>query len=183
MKPLLKRFTSSGGNAAIEFALLAPILLILAAGITEFGRIFTVYNQVNRLATQYAIAWADCVDTPVGACGTELTNLSAANTIANIFPLLQSANLTLQMFQIDMVSSTDGTSANPTVIYAYPAGATMTTAQYNLATARFSAGQTGVIVTASYQHSLTYFPTLMTPYLGGYLNPTYTVAQLRAAPG
>jgi hypothetical protein len=37
----------------------------------------------------------------------------------------------------------------------------------------------GVVVTATYSHSLQFFPTLMTPYLGSLLSPSYTVVQLK----
>jgi hypothetical protein len=179
MKPLLKLFRSSRGNAMVEFALLAPLLLAMTGGIVEFGRAFVVYDQVNRLATQYASAWADCNDTPLGYCGsTELPQLTDSYAIGNMFPLLQSQQITLQMFQIDMANTSE-----PTVVYAYPAGATLTVGQTSRALASLSAGQTGVLVTVSYQHSLQYFPALMTPLLGSHLNPSYTVVQLRAPTG
>ena len=61
---------SRRGNAAIEFAIVAPVMLLLTGGIVEFGLVFKVYNSVNRLATQYASAWSDCSDFPAGTCGT-----------------------------------------------------------------------------------------------------------------
>ncbi len=189
MRSLVKLFRSSRGTATIEFALLVPILMLLTGGIVEFGRIYMVYDQTDRLANQYANAWADCVDGATQNCATttssgsagELGELSGANTVGNIFPMLQSANLTLQMFEVTLNST-----ASPTVLY--PSGGSLGTAQTNAITAAgFNAakynGQYAVIVTATYQHSLMYFSSVMTPFLNptgsSLLKPSYTVAQLK----
>ncbi|WP_158815145.1 TadE family protein [Methylocapsa sp. S129] len=166
-----KFWTSKRAAAASEFALVLPIILFMFAAIVEFGRIFQVYVATNRLATQFAIAWADCAT----ACQTELNEYSSSYTIANIAPQLTTTSppLTLTMFEVTMSGTT------PTVVYSYPASATMTAAQTTVAQANFSSGQTGVIVTASYAHTLDFFNSLMAPILGPYLNPTYTVAQLK----
>jgi Flp pilus assembly protein TadG len=174
MRKLIRSWTrAERATAAIEFALIVPVLLLLMAGIFEFGRAFQVYEAVNRLVAQYAIAWADCSDTPVGTCSTELSAYTAGNAIANIAPQLKSANLTLQMFQISMSGTT------PTVVYAYPAGGSMSAAQIAAAKAAFTNGQSAVVVSATYTHSLI-FATLMTSFLSNYLTPTYTVVQLKS---
>jgi Flp pilus assembly protein TadG len=160
--------------AASEFALILPIIVLMFAAIVEFGAIFQVYAATNRIATQYAIAWADCSDSPAGTCQTELNTYTASYTIANIAPQLTASSLTLTMFEVQMSGTT------PTVVYSYPSGATLTAAQTAAAQAAFSASQTGVIVTASYVHTLQFFSVFMTPFLGGNLNPTYTVVQLKS---
>lgn len=165
---------SDRAAAAAEFALILPIVIFIFAAVIEFGRIFQVYAATNRLATQFAIAWSDCSDSPAGTCQTELGAYSSAFTIANIAPQLTPASLTLSMFEVQMA----GTSAN--VVYAYPAGATLTTAQVNLAKANIASGQIGVIVTASYAHTLQFFSAQITPLLGSRLNPNYTVVQLKS---
>jgi len=166
-------YGSRRGTAAIEFALVAPLLLLLTAGIVEFGRIYVVYDAIDRIASQYAIAWADCTDSPAGACQTEISSYASTNTLTNFTPQIFSARLTLQMFQITMSGTT------PTIVYASPTGATLSSAQTSLAQSTFSSGQSAVIVTATYSHSLAYFPTFMTRYLGAYLTPSFTVAQLK----
>jgi len=55
---------SRSGTAAIEFAFILPVLLMMFAGVVEAGRLFQVYDATNRLATQYAIVLADCSDIP-----------------------------------------------------------------------------------------------------------------------
>ena len=111
---------------------------------------------------------------PAGTCQTELNAYSASYTIANIAPQLTPTSLTLTMFEVQMSGTT------PTVVYAYPASATLTAAQTTVAQANFPSGQTGVIVSASYAHTLDFFSTLMTPLLGSLLTPSYTVAQLKS---
>jgi Flp pilus assembly protein TadG len=177
LRGLRKLWASKRAVAATEFAIVAPIILFLFAGIVEFGRIFQVYVATNRLATQFAIAWADCSDSPAGTCQTELNAYSASYTIANVAPQLSFTSpnsFTLTMFEVQMSGTT------PTIVYSYPASATLTSAQTSVAQANFPSGQTGVIVTASYVHTLDFFSVLMTPLLGTLLTPTYTVAQLKS---
>ena len=162
------------GTAAIEFAFVLPLMILLAAGIVELGRAFQIYNAVNRLATQYAIAYSDCSDFPVGTCGVEITMYGDADAVKNIVPQLDSTKLTLTMFQVSMNGST------PTVIYAYPVGATLTAAQRSATQAAFADKQAGVLITATYLHSLAFFPTFALPWLSNRLSPAYTVTQLKS---
>jgi Flp pilus assembly protein TadG len=46
------------GQALVEFALVAPILLLLIIGILDFGRALDYYNQITQLAGQGARAAA-----------------------------------------------------------------------------------------------------------------------------
>jgi len=79
---LFRKFTRSrSGSSAIEFSFIAPVLLMMIAGVVEIGRLFVVYDGTNRLATQYAIVYADCSDVPSGTCNTELTVLGSTNAI------------------------------------------------------------------------------------------------------
>ena len=73
MRRLLSFLKAEGATSAIEFAFVAPVMLLMAAGITEIGRYYAVYDAANRLADQYASAWADCSDVPTGTCATELS--------------------------------------------------------------------------------------------------------------
>lgn len=170
----MARLLDRRGSAAVEFALLAPTIILVIAGIAEFGRIYVVYNTVNRIATQYAISWADCADSPVGACSTEMSLYTPSYALGNVAPQIKASGLTLQMFQITMGAT------SPTVIYAYPTGASLSTAQTNLIKATFTNGQSAVLVTASYAHSLAFFPKSMTALLGSRLTPSYTALQLKS---
>jgi len=166
---------SRSGTAAIEFAFILPVLLMMFAGVVEAGRLFQVYDATNRLATQYAIVLADCSDIPAGTCNSELTALGSTSAISNIVPQLQTSQLSLSIFQVTMSGST------PTVVYSFPAGATLTASQTLAAQGILLAnGQSGVIVTATYSHSLQFFQTLMSPYFGSALTPSYTAVQLKS---
>jgi Flp pilus assembly protein TadG len=164
---------SVSGTAAIEFAFIAPILLLMFAAIVEVGGVFQVYNSVNRLATQYAITWSDCSDLPVGTCNTEMSSFASGNLSANLVPRLTAGALTLRMFQVNMSGTT------PTVTYAYPAGSTLTAAEISAAQGVLTTGQAGVVVTATYAHTLQYFPTLMSSYLSPALTASFTATQLK----
>ena len=165
---------ADSGIAAIEFAILAPLMVLLMGGIVEFGRLFQVQAACNRLATQIAMAWADCSDNPAGTCSTEMNNLASSNAVQNIVPQLTYANLSLSMFEVSVSGGT------VTTIYHTPAGATLSAAQQTAATTVIASGQTGVLVTVTYAHSLAFFNTVTNPFLGAYLTPSYTVAQLKS---
>jgi Flp pilus assembly protein TadG len=170
VRPFLQ---ANAGTAAIEFALVVPILLILFAGVIEVGRAYNVYNAVNRLASQYAITYADCSDSPQGTCNTELAKFTTTVAISNIAPQITPASLTLSMFQVSMSGTT------PTVVYASPSGATLTSAQIAAAQNVLTDQQSGVIVTARYTHTLQFFQSMMNATLSSYLTPTFTTVQLK----
>ena len=64
--PTRKFLRSRAATAAVEFAILVPVMLGMAGGGFELDRAFQVYNAANRLATQYAFVWSDCPDSPAG---------------------------------------------------------------------------------------------------------------------
>lgn len=175
MRPLVRRFARSDrGVAAIEFCLVAPLLLLLMGGIVEFGSALQANNQANRLATQYAIAYADCSDFPVGTCRTELASYASNFAVSNIAPALQQPNFTLQMFQVTM------NGAAPSVTYASPSGAALTAAQITAARGAIASGQSGVVVSVTYTHRVQLLSAIVTPFLGSSLSFPYTVAQLKS---
>jgi Flp pilus assembly protein TadG len=175
MKDLLARFRSSRlGTAAIEFAIVAPVMITMTGGAFELGRAFQAYNAANRLATQYAFTWADCSDSPVGTCLTEMSSYTSTNALANVAPQLITNNISLRMFQVTVAQS------NVNVVYAYPSGATLTSAEQTAATSALTNGQTGVVVSISYVHNLVVFTTLMSPLIGSNYTMAFTVVQVKA---
>lgn len=46
------RFRSDAGAAAVEFALVLPILILLAIGIAEFGRLYNIQNSLSAAARE-----------------------------------------------------------------------------------------------------------------------------------
>jgi hypothetical protein len=80
----------------------------------------------------------------------------------------------LRMMEVTM----SGSSAS--VVYAYPTGATPTAAELAIGQAAIASGQTGVIVSVSYVHTLVFFQQIMQPFLGASRTISYTVAQLKS---
>jgi Flp pilus assembly protein TadG len=172
---------SQGGVAAAEFALIAPTLILLMACAFEVGRALQSVQAVNKLASQYAIAWADCTDEPAGTCGGtgstptgELAQYANTNAIANLAPQLNASAVTLQMFQVTMSGTT------PTVVHGYPGG-TLTATQIAAAQSVLqTSGQSGVIVTVSYTYRIAVFSSLLANLVPATIPMTYTIAQLKA---
>ncbi len=172
-KTFLARFLRAREGAAImEFAFVVPIMLLLVAGITELGHAYNIYNSTNKLAVQYAEAWADCKT----SCQAELTNYTNSNVISNIVPTINPSALALRMLWV----TANGTST--TVSYSSPSGvtwATMTAAEQNVITSNLiPTGTVGVIVSASYTFSPLYFPVEMSNLMGAPRTAAYTVAQV-----
>ena len=161
-------------TSAVEFAIVVPVMIAMMGGGFELSRAFQAYDAVNRLATQYAFVWADCSDSPVGTCLTELGTYTPSAALANIAPQLTTANIGLRMFQVTVAAS------NVNVVYAYPSGQTLTAAEQAAATAALNNGQTGVVVSISYVHSLLVFTTLMSPIIGSSYTMAFTVVQVKA---
>jgi Flp pilus assembly protein TadG len=172
--PTRKFLRSRAATAAVEFAILVPVMLGMAGGGFELGRAFQVYNAANRLATQYAFVWSDCPDSPAGACLTELSSYTSSATLANVAPQLITANIDLRMFQVTV----NGTTVN--TVYAYPTGTTPTAAEQTAAISALTNGQTGVIVSINYVHQLAVFTTLLSPIIGSSYTMAFTVVQVKA---
>jgi Flp pilus assembly protein TadG len=171
---LFRFFKSKSGTAAIEFAFIAPLMIVLFAGTVEVGRAYQVYNAVNRVASQIAITYADCSDSPAGTCQTEANNYMTSQFIANVAPQLTASSLALKIFQVTMSGTT------PTVVYAAPSGATMSATQIAAAQASLTNGQSGVVVSGTYKHTLAFFQALMSTALSSYLSVSFNVVQLKS---
>jgi Flp pilus assembly protein TadG len=165
---------SRTATAAVEFAIIVPVMIGLAGGGFELSRAFRSYNAANRLATQYAFTWADCSDSPAGTCLTEMGTYTPSAALTNIVPQLTAANIGLRMFQITVNQGVVNT------VYAYPTGATPTAAEQSSATSTLNNGQSGVIVSVSYVYNLMIFTTLMSPIIGSSYTMAFTVVQVKA---
>jgi Flp pilus assembly protein TadG len=171
--PLHRRWLKSArGSAAVEFAFIAPIVIVILGGLYEVGCAFQALTAVNELASQYAISWADCLDNPAGTCNTEMNLYKPAAAIGNVAPQLTAANTTVQMFQVTM----NGTTPSVT----YPSGSTLNAVQTLAAQNAFLSGQTGVIVTVSYTYTVSLFPGVLSGIIPANFPMNFTVAQVKA---
>ena len=170
-----RRFLRSDhGSAAVEFAFIAPIVIVILGGLYEVGHAFQTLTAVNQLASQYAISWADCADNPAGTCNTELGLYSPSATLSNVAPQLTASNITLKMFQVSMSGST------PSVTYSYPSASSLNATQTAAAQATLTSGQVGVIVTVNYTYNVTVFPGVLSGIIPSSFPMSFTVAQLKA---
>ena len=76
-------FAGDNGAATVEFALVAPVLIVLLFGIIEFGTVFKDVLSLNQAAREGARA---------GAVGAMTTTIQSRVTSAA--PTLQSASIT-----------------------------------------------------------------------------------------
>ena len=74
----------SQGNAAIEFALLLPVLFLLVSGVINFGLILVNQNQLNGVVSS-GMLYAFGVSSVPAAVQTAMTN-----STTNLGPLAQS---------------------------------------------------------------------------------------------
>ncbi|MGU3536753.1 TadE/TadG family type IV pilus assembly protein [Methylobacterium sp. A54F] len=89
------------GAAAVEFALLAALLLLLLAGLIDLVGLSGKGRELERASTEIANAIAQCKDTSDGSCVTNTIGLYK-NRVANALVLLP-ADATLSMVQIAKV--------------------------------------------------------------------------------
>lgn len=78
------------------------------------------------------------------------------------------------MFQVTVAGN------NVNVVYAYPTGQALTSAEQTAATSTLTNGQSGVVVSISYVHSLIVFATLMSSIIGPSFTMAFTVVQVKA---
>lgn len=82
----MKRFRSERGAAAVEFALIVPILLLLLFGIIEFGRVYNAQIELSGAAREGVRAMAIHNDPAGSRLATRLAapSLNPALTNAQI---------------------------------------------------------------------------------------------------
>jgi Flp pilus assembly protein TadG len=104
-----RRRLGNSGQALVEFAIVAPILLLLIMGIVDFGRAFYTYYVLVDAAREGGRVAA------VHGPGTTL-----ATVRQNVFTLLDGAGLDTVNADVDILGF-GGTTATPvTVSIAYP---------------------------------------------------------------
>ncbi|WP_461187360.1 TadE/TadG family type IV pilus assembly protein [Arthrobacter sp. Z4-13] len=110
---------SERGAAAVEFALLVPILIMLVFGIMEFGRAYNVQMSLTNAAREGARSLAITKN-------EDTARTAAKNAALHFSPALQNGNITFSL--------TAGTSGCPTN------SQSTVTIRYNLSTMTGIAG-------------------------------------------
>jgi Flp pilus assembly protein TadG len=170
--PLLRRFSRDDhAIAAIEFAIIVPVVIALFATMLEFGLYYRSLDAVNKLASQYAIAWADCSDDT--SCGSEATAFSSSTLATNLTQGLAPASYSVRMFKV----SVSGTTITADV--KIPSTATVDTNERTAILNKIASGQEGVIVTVSYTHSAQFFASTANTFFSPYFNIKARVVQLK----
>ncbi|MDQ0619795.1 Flp pilus assembly protein TadG [Arthrobacter globiformis] len=90
---------SERGAAAVEFALLVPILIVLVFGIMEFGRAYSVQMSLANAAREGARSMAITKN-------QDTARTAAKNAALHLSPALENGNITFSL--------TAGTSGCPT---------------------------------------------------------------------
>ena len=151
MKAFLAAFAADRrGVSAIEFAFIAPILIVFYFGMAETCQLLIAKRRVNHAAA----AVADLVSQTRGAATTaDLDDkLLAAKTILAPFP---SSAMTLRLIS---VTKEAGSTGQTKVDWSYPAGGPAKGAPFTPATP-LNAGESVIVAQASYAYesSIGYF--------------------------
>ncbi len=99
----MRRLQSERGAAAVEFALVVPLLLILLLGIVEFGRVFNTQLQLTHAARESVRVMA-IQKQPAAARSAGIASVSGLN------PALTAGN-------ISVGSCTNTTDVTVTITY------------------------------------------------------------------
>ena len=79
---------SSGGQALVEFALVAGLFLLVVGGIVQFGVILWSQNTVNQIARDTARWAVTQSDSPCDSAGTRAEVASTASQLAGQWQLI-----------------------------------------------------------------------------------------------
>jgi Flp pilus assembly protein TadG len=104
----IRRWRDERGAVAVEFALIAPVLILLLFGIVDYGLVFNAQLQVTGAAREAARTMA------VGGDVASAQGAAIASTAA-LSPALTTSNVTF-----NVASCSPGTDVKATVAYDKP---------------------------------------------------------------
>lgn len=159
MISLLQRFIKDlRGVAAVEFALIAPVMLVMLIGTIELSN----YMMAARRADAAAYTAADLISQETDITTSDLDEIFQASRL--IMSPFNDTDLALGAASVRY----DNSTGNPTEDWSgsYNGGSVNNAA--TLATGMGSAGESVIIVTATYAY---------TPILGIILSGTYTLSE------
>jgi Flp pilus assembly protein TadG len=134
-RSLFTRFRIFGrdasGVAAVEFALLAPLLMLMTFGTVEITRAVIVHKRFQRaasmvgdLVTRESQLWsADEADASVTTADAKATLAGIMGSITHVMTPYSSSSLTVRVYQV-WASLSDPTQTKIEWSYQYPTGGT-----------------------------------------------------------
>ena len=159
MGPFLHRFLKDRrGVAAIEFAMIAPVMVVMLTGIVEVSYLMMAERRVSGAAH----ATADLISQETDLTSAELSEIFVVASL--IMDPFDNAGLTLGAVSVRYDDSTGDPAEDWTGSYNSGSVSSATT----LATGLGSAGESVIIVTASYTY---------TPVLSAILSGPYTLSE------
>ncbi|MEC5180052.1 TadE/TadG family type IV pilus assembly protein [Arthrobacter sp. CG_A4] len=105
----MERSSSERGAAAVEFALIVPLLLLLLLGVIEFGRVFNAQLQLSAAARESVRVMA--IQKPPGTAINAAINTAIA-AAPNLNPRLTAGNV-----QVTPASCAAATDVTVTITY------------------------------------------------------------------
>lgn len=93
----LRRPSAQKGIAAVEFGLLLIVLLLVAAGIVEFGRAFWYYNALTKATRDGARQMSLAAKASIASAGIPAARTLVVNAAngANLYPQLASGQVSV----------------------------------------------------------------------------------------
>lgn len=116
----LKRFLRAArGAVAVEFALIAPVIILLAIGIYDYGN-FTVTNQRLSSAAKSAAQYAVVAANPINGCVNNVSYFTGQSTTSTTPPLQPNCGSNSLVVNPDLTdAATVATNSAPSGTTAY----------------------------------------------------------------
>ena len=144
MRNIFKRFWSDcRGIAAVEFALTAPLMCVVLLGVAELNN----YMTAARKTAAAAFTAADLVAQETDITSSELSELLQASR--KVIHPLSDSNITIGVSSVRY----DDTTGNPSVDWTGNYNGGSVSNATTLATGMGSAGESVIIVTATYSYT------------------------------
>lgn len=161
------------GVAAVEFGLLAPLLLVMTFGTFELSRALVMHKRFQRatsmvgdLATREKQLWPETKTSGVTTADAKATLAGIMQSIAHVMEPYSSTPLQLRVYQV-WASLTDGTKTKVEWSYQYPSGATVGCGDAKTVASGVLAGNgRAIFVDATYQYT-----PLLSNLLPGIVDP------------
>lgn len=161
LKALIRAFLANrSGVAAVEFGLLAPLLLVMTFGTFELSRALIMHKRFQRatsmvgdLVTREKQLWPETKTSGVTTADAKATLAGIMQSIAHAMEPYSTTPLQLRVYQV-WASLTDGTKTKVEWSYQYPSGTTVGCGDAKtVATGVLTGNGRAIFVDATYQYT------------------------------